>query len=145
MVKGVTLPRKLASCRTSAKSKWNLTPREWCSSSRKTKIRVGSLNVRTLYQTRKLQQVLREVESYNIVLLCVSEARWIYSGKRTSSTGHTILYSGQTDHQHRGGVATIMDGKLENVLLDWKPISNRLNKARFNCKFAKLTVIACDL
>ena len=28
-------------------------------------------------------------------------------------------------------------------MLEWKPINNRLLKARFNSKFAKLTVIAC--
>ena len=49
----------------------------------KRKIRVGSWNVRTLYQVEKLQQVLREVECYNIELLCVIVARWIDSGKRT--------------------------------------------------------------
>ena len=60
----------------------------------KTKIRVGSCNMRTLYQTGKLQQVHREVENYNIELLCVSEARWVESGKRTLYMEHTILYSG---------------------------------------------------
>jgi len=59
----------------------------------KTKIRVGSWNVRTLFQAKEFQQVLREMENYNIKLLCVSEARWIDSGKRTLSTGHSILYS----------------------------------------------------
>ena len=60
----------------------------------KNKIRVGSWNVRTLYQAGKLQQVLREMENCKVELLCVSEARWIDSGKRTLSSGHTILYSG---------------------------------------------------
>ena len=80
------------------------------------------------------------MESYNIELLCVSEAHWIDSGKRILSTGHSILYSGQTDHQHRGGVAIIMNRKVEKSLLDWKPISDRLIKAKFA---TKLTVITC--
>ena len=57
--------------------------------------------------------------------------------------GHTILYSGQTDQHHRSRVAMIMNRKVEKSLLDWKPISDRLIKARFNFKFAKLTVIVC--
>ena len=109
----------------------------------KNKIRVGSWNVRTLYQAGKLQQVLWEMENYKVELLCVSEARWIDSGKRTLSSGHTILYSGQSDNKHRGGVAIIVTRKVEKTLLEWKPINNRLLKARFNSKFAKLTVIAC--
>ena len=79
----------------------------------KNKIRVGSWNVRTLYQAGKLQQVLREMENYKVELLCVSEARWIDSGKRTLSSGHTILYSGRSDNQHRGGVAIIVTRKVE--------------------------------
>ena len=73
----------------------------------------------------------------------MSEARWIDSGKRTLSSGHTILYSGRSDNQHRGGVAIIVTRKVEKTLLEWKPINDRLLKARFNSKFAKLTVIAC--
>ena len=80
----------------------------------KTKIRVGSWNVRTLHTAGKFQQVLREMESYS------------------------IIYYGQTDHQHRGGVAIIINRKVEKYLLDWKPISDRLIRARFNPKFAKL-------
>ena len=106
----------------------------------KTKIRVGSWNVRTYYQAGTLQQVLQEMEDCNIELLCVIEARWIDSGKRNLSTGHTILYSGQADHQHRGGVAIIVTRNMEKSLLDWKPISDRLIKVSFNSKLAKLSV-----
>ena len=47
----------------------------------KYKIRVGSWNVRTLYQAGKLQQVLREMTNYKVEILCVSEARWTDSGR----------------------------------------------------------------
>ena len=72
----------------------------------------------------------------------MSGARWTDSGKRTLSSGYTILYSGRSDNQHRGGVAIIVTRKVEKTLLEWKPINDRLLKARFNSKFAKLTVIA---
>ena len=98
MVQGEKLPGKWQSWRMSAKPSRKLTPGELSSSSKKTKIRFGSWNVRTLYPTGQFQ----EMENYNIELICVSEAGWIDSGKRTLSTGHTILYSGQRDQQHRG-------------------------------------------
>ena len=41
------------------------------------------------------------------------EAGWIDSGKRIMFRGHTILYSGQTDYQHRGAVAIIVTRKVE--------------------------------
>ncbi len=72
-------------------------------------MRVGSWKMGTLYQAGQLQNVLREMGSYNIELLCVSENRWIDSGKRTLSTGHTFPNSDQTEHQYTSGVAIIMN------------------------------------
>ena len=109
----------------------------------KYKIRVGSWNVRTLYQAGKLQQVLREMTNYKVEILCVSEARWTDSGRRILASGHTIFYSGRTNNLHRGGVAVIVTRKVEKTLLEWKPVNDRLMKVRFNSKFAKLTIIAC--
>ena len=99
--------------------------------------------MRTLYQAGKLQQVLREMTNYKVDILCVSEARWTDSGRRILASGHTIFYSGRTDNLHRGGVAVIVTRKVENTLLEWKPVNDRLMKVRFNSKFAKLTIIAC--
>ena len=48
----------------------------------KYKIRVGSWNVRTLYQTGKLQHVLREMTNYKVEILGASEATWTDSGRR---------------------------------------------------------------
>ena len=109
----------------------------------KYKIRVGSWNVRTLYQARKLHQVLREMTNYKVEILCVSEARWTDSGRRIIASGHTIFYSGRTDNLRRGGVAVIVTRKEEKTVLEWKPVNDRLMKVRFNSKLAKLTIIAC--
>ena len=40
------------------------------------KIRMGSWNVRTLYQEGNLQQVLREMTNCKVEILCVSETIW---------------------------------------------------------------------
>ena len=82
----------------------------------KYKIRVGSWNVRTLYQAGKLQQVLREMTNYKVEILCVREARWTDSGRRNLASGHTIFYSGRTDNIHRSGVAVIVTRKVEKTL-----------------------------
>ena len=109
----------------------------------KYKIRVGSWNVRTLYQAGKLQQVLREMTNYKVEILCVSEAIWTDSGRRMLASGHTIFYSGRADNLHRGGVAVIVTRNVEKTLSEWKPVNDRMMKVRFNSKFAKLTIIAC--
>ena len=57
----------------------------------KNKIRVGSWNMRILYQAGKLQQVLREMENYKVELLCVSETRWTQGEDPVLGTHHTLL------------------------------------------------------
>ena len=56
----------------------------------KTVRRVGCWNVRTLYQTGKLAQVIREMENNRINLLCLSETRWVKSGMRLQQD--TVLH-----------------------------------------------------
>lgn len=78
----------------------------------KSKLRIACSNVRTLYQTRKLEQIIREMENYIIEVLCVSEARWINSRRRWLSTGHTPLFSGRTDINHHSNGVTIIVNRM---------------------------------
>ena len=130
----------------------------------KTTIKVGCWNVRTLFQTGRLAQVIHEMKQYKLGLLGITEARWTGAGKTTLATGDTILWSGRKDNQHREGVALVIGkgwpwssgrggpGHLERValvirkeqnktLLEWKPISERLLYSKFNSRFAKLSII----
>lgn len=109
----------------------------------KVKTRIACWNVRTLYQTGKLAQVVREFHNYGLDILGVCEVRWTGSGQRTLASGHTILYSGRLNGHHTEGVALIMSRKMERTLIEWKPSGSRLLKARFNSKYTKLTVIVC--
>ena len=109
----------------------------------KTTKRVGCWNVRTLYQTGRLAQVVKEMTNYSISLLGLSETRWTGTGKRQLATGHTIAFSGRSDDQHDRGVALIMDQTAHKSLIEWRPISERLMAARFNSSYTKLTVIVC--
>jgi len=109
----------------------------------KVKTRIACWNVRTLYQTGKLAQVVREFHNYGLDILGVCEVRWTGSGQRTLASGHTILYSGRLNGHHTEGVALIMSRKMERTLIEWKPSGSRLLKARFNSKYTRLTVIVC--
>ncbi|KAL9969739.1 hypothetical protein ACROYT_G021994 [Oculina patagonica] len=57
--------------------------------------------------------------------------------------GETILFSGRNDNLHRQGVALILKRGVEKSLLEWKPINERLIRARFFGKQVKMTVIQC--
>ena len=47
----------------------------------KTTKKIATWNVRTLYQTGKVVQVIKESENYNLAILGVTKMRWTGSGK----------------------------------------------------------------
>ena len=55
-------------------------------------IKVATWNVRTLYQSGKLENLKREAMRYNIAILGVSEIRWKGPGKIITGN-HTFIYS----------------------------------------------------
>ena len=59
----------------------------------KEKTKIAFWNVRTLYQTGKLAQVVREFQNYGLDILGVCDARWTGSGQRALASGHTILFT----------------------------------------------------
>ncbi|XP_052219701.1 craniofacial development protein 2-like [Dreissena polymorpha] len=110
-----------------------VTPKRW--------IRVGCWNVRTLYQTRKLAQVVSELNRNNLTLMGVTEARWTDSGKQKVSSGEVIIWSGRTDNDHREGVVVIISKSKANTVLQWKPVNEHLLYVRMNSKYVKLSVV----
>ena len=61
-----------------------------------------------MYETEKQAQVLREMKQNRLPILGLSESRWTDFGKKTTSTGETIIFSGRRDGQHHEGVAIIL-------------------------------------
>ena len=106
----------------------------------KSTMKIGCWNVRTMYTPGKTAVVTREMRKYDIEILGISELRWTGFGRVKTRTNEVILYSG-ADDEHRRGVALILGRKAQQCLLDWKPISDRIIRARFSSKFIKLTVI----
>ena len=70
-----------------------------------------------MYETGKQAQVIREMRAYKLHLLGISECRWTGCGKRITSTGETIVYSGRNDEKHHGGVAIIMNRNVTKAML----------------------------
>ena len=69
----------------------------------KSTTRIGTWNVRTLYSTGKLAQVINEMRRYNLDVLGISEMRWTDSGKMDSD-GISIFYSGGSKHERGVGI-----------------------------------------
>jgi len=70
--------------------------------------KVGTWNVRTLFQCGRIGQVLRQMTEYKLDILGLSEVRWTGQGRFTSEQG-TILYSGREEHHYKG-VGTMLPG-----------------------------------
>ena len=98
----------------------------------KTHLSIGTWNVRTMSDTSRTTQVLREMQSYELHILGVSECRWTGFGQLTMGTEETILYSGRDDDKHMAGVALILKKGLKKALIEWQPVNERLIRARCN-------------
>ncbi|XP_068712999.1 craniofacial development protein 2-like [Montipora foliosa] len=105
--------------------------------------RIGCWNVRTMYECGKAAQVANEIQQNRVDILGVCESRWTGNGRVVLADGTTILYSGRQDGQHQGGVALMLNRLAAKALLEWKPVSERIVRARFYSKYSKLTVIQC--
>lgn len=112
----------------------------------------GTLNVRSLWdkngdQYARIQLIAQQAAECGLRLVGVQEARWPGSGQqRIPSTSYQSLHSGDTSkHQKRlHGVMLIMDSVMSASLVDWKPISDRLLRARFRlARRAHLSVLLC--
>ena len=74
-------------------------------SSKKIK-KIGTWNVRTMYETNNAAQIVREQRAYNITVLGLGETRWTQTGQVRLNTGEMILYSGHEEEDaHHTGVA----------------------------------------
>ena len=86
---------------------------------------------------------MNEFDNYSLDFLGLCETRWTNSDKKLLQSGHMFLYSGRGDDIHEQGVGLLVSKKVSKSLLEWQPLGPRFLKARFNSKFAKLTVVTC--
>ena len=111
----------------------------------RTETRIGTWNIRTLYETGKVAQVCQQMHRYNLKLLGLRETRWTGTGRTRLASGDTIIYSGQEEGPpHTHGVALLMTSEATRALLSLEPVSPRILIARFNSKGRRITIIQCS-
>ena len=103
-------------------------------------LKIGTWNVRTLFETGKTAQVAIEMSRYNLSILGLSETRWTKSGRRRLATGEVILYSGheEEDAAHTEGVAFMLRKDAQKALLGWEARGSRLITASFKTSQKKI-------
>lgn len=102
--------------------------------------KIGTWNIRTLYQAGKLENVAREMLRYNLEILGLAEVRWDNSGEHKLLSGQKLLYSGvpTQDQAHTHGVGLLLSKAAQKSLISWIPHGHRLLEATFKTKNKKI-------
>ena len=77
----------------------------------------------------KLSMVKQEMARVNINMLKISELKWTRMGGFNSDV-HYIYYCEQESHR-RNGVALIVNGRVQNAVLEWNLKNNRMISVNF--------------
>jgi hypothetical protein len=92
---------------TEMKSKWtdvrgNPLGMKW-------KRRIGFWNIRTLREYGKLKQVEKEMTSYKLDIMGLSEKRWKDNGEIKTQDGNSLVFSGMgEDKEHRDRIGILI-------------------------------------
>ncbi|XP_023224327.1 craniofacial development protein 2-like [Centruroides sculpturatus] len=105
----------------------------------KESLRVGCWNVRSLYQTGKLANVIREMKILGISILGISEVRWTGRGDIKTEEGFRFIYSGGKEHER--GVGFIIDRKTSCKIDGYWQISDRVIALRIKMKPRDMLII----
>ena len=94
--------------------------------------KIGTWNVRTLYQSGKSQHVVEEMDRYQLEILALSEVRWNKSGMTTLTTGHKIIFSGNSDANdiHNKGVGFMLTKKSKKIAVRMEPCISQIHHCK---------------
>jgi len=104
----------------------------------KQSLKIGTWNVRTLFQSGKLDNVKLEMTRLKVNILGICETRWTGSGE-FNSDNFRVLYSGGVKHER--GVAMILDRENAKSLLGWWALSDRVMLIKLKGKQIDLSII----
>ena len=88
------------------------------------KLRIGTWNVRTMYQLGKFANVEREMRRLTVDIMGVSEVRWTGAGSVDLEEGGCFIYSGGDAHMH--GVGVMLSRTVSCSLVGYYAVSERV-------------------
>ena len=98
-------------------------------------LRIGSWNVRSMYQTGKRAQIIREMQRNNLDILGISETHWNQSGQQHLFSGELFIFSGyDEDGPHREGVGLFISKAARKTLRGWEKHGPRMMMASFTTR-----------
>ena len=123
---------------TNLNSTERLVPDDTVLKTRKGFLKIGTWNVRTLYQAGKIDNCIQEMKRYDMDLVGLAEVRWTESGMLDRDS-HVMVFSGGKKHQN--GVGILMTKKFYRCLAGYIPISDRVIVAKFQAKPLNMVVV----
>lgn len=108
----------------------------------KSKLRICTWDVITLFQAGKLDNLVQEMKRMNIYIRGISEHRWPGYGSCRQENG-TLYYAGSdnNDQNHRGGVGIFVSSGYPKYIKNFVPISNRICLLQMVCKPFNINLI----
>ena len=101
---------------------------------------IATWNVRSLYQSGKINNVLREMDRLNIDILGIGDVQWPDAGKIIIDN-KIVYYSGSQDGSHRYGVGIIVNRNISQSVTSFSPYSNRILMIQINTNDKKVNII----
>lgn len=108
-------------------------------------LRIGTWNVRTLYQDGKIEQACAVLKKYNMALMGMCEVRWNECGQKHTPEGYAFYWSGMPnkDDIHQYGVGILVNAELKNAIIDYKCVNERIMTMRFKGRQRNVSIIQC--
>ncbi|CAF4583492.1 unnamed protein product, partial [Rotaria sp. Silwood2] len=104
------------------------------------KINIGTWNVTSL--TGKEMEVVEEAQKYHLDILGISSTKRKSKGSLTLNNGCQLYYSGvDTTTYAQAWVAILVNPRLAESIVEWKPINEILALIRLQLKRTTLTII----
>ena len=106
---------------------------------------LGTWNVKTLRETERCAQAVREMNQYHLTLLGMCEDHWNSHGETQLQTGEIVLYSGKDsdDDRHEAGVGLLLSKHAAKSLIEWEPVSDCIITAQFVSRFQNVSIVMC--
>lgn len=108
----------------------------------KSKMRIATWNVRSLYAAGKLDNLIKETKRLKVDIMGISELRWPDSGICRNEHG-TLYYSGSDpqDRDHRNGVGIFVSAAHCGAVISHTPITDRIMLLQLQGQPFKLNII----
>jgi exonuclease III len=107
-------------------------------------MRIANWNVPTLYRALAMNELVKEMEKYNIDIWVLQESRW--PGKGTViKKNYTIIYSGHKSDKHEFGTGYYISRDITENLLNFEPVYERICKIRVIHKYYSLTLTSTHI